>query len=362
MMMAKQWRCECSPITTLTLSCAIVAAGGLFASSNWGRTQQQNGGMLATGATTSSFMRTNLGTTTRNTICCLRTRGGRDRQTQSRVAAKAAVSNFFRGTKGGHYSPVSSSRVRSTSPFYSPRSSVIVGLAAGGGFGSPPTLRYFNAKGAAEIIRYLFAISGTDYEDYRYPVQMEGVFGQPGFKAVKKEFDADQASGKMPFGKVPIFETEGITIAQSKAIERYVAKKVGLFGENELEGLRIDMICEQIRDIRDMWSRAKGNKMRPDMENEDIVKTVNLFFDEQLPKQMEMLEKLIDSSGFFVGDKVSLADISFYHFLNATFFGPFDQKISPILEKYPKLATLKSKVANIAEVKTWEETRPKTDF
>ena len=36
------------------------------------------------------------------------------------------------------------------------------------------TLRYFDARGAAEVIRTLFAAAELDYEDYRYTFSMDG--------------------------------------------------------------------------------------------------------------------------------------------------------------------------------------------
>jgi len=232
----------------------------------------------------------------------------------------------------------------------------------GGSFGKPPVLKYFDAKGAAEIVRYLFAVADENYDDYRYPMQMEGMFGQPGFKVTKEEFDKDKADGKMPFQKVPIMEVEGVTLAQSKAIERFVAKKLGLFGKTDLESAQIDMICEQIRDIKDSWLRARGHKMKPDMEDKDVVNSVENFFKDQLPAQMDMLQKQMDTSGYFVGDTITLADISFYHFVKSTFFPPFGEKIPDILAKYPKLVALNQNVQDNPSIKTWEEKRPQTAF
>lgn len=74
--------------------------------------------------------------------------------------------------------------------------------------------------------------------------------------------DAKKAAGDfaLAMDKVPILAvTEGgvtTKFGQSKAIERFAAKRFGLFGENDLEGARIDMICEHVRDIKDACARA----------------------------------------------------------------------------------------------------------
>jgi hypothetical protein len=58
------------------------------------------------------------------------------------------------------------------------------------------------------------------------------------------------------------------TIGQSKAIERFVARKLGLYGSNEIESALIDIICEHIRDIKQKYSDVKtGKKMKTNSWN-----------------------------------------------------------------------------------------------
>ena len=40
-------------------------------------------------------------------------------------------------------------------------------------------------------------------------------------------------------------------IGQSKAIERYIARRYGLLGANEIEAAQIDAITEHIRDAKE---------------------------------------------------------------------------------------------------------------
>jgi len=46
------------------------------------------------------------------------------------------------------------------------------------------TLKYFSIRGAAETTRVLFAIARQDYEDFRYPVNMQ-TFEKPEFDEAK---------------------------------------------------------------------------------------------------------------------------------------------------------------------------------
>ncbi|XP_038611198.1 hematopoietic prostaglandin D synthase isoform X2 [Tachyglossus aculeatus] len=71
-------------------------------------------------------------------------------------------------------------------------------------------LVYFNLRGRAEIIRYLFAYMDLKYEDQRIePADW------PGIKPL------------LPFGKIPILEVDGVILHQSLAIARYFAREAG---------------------------------------------------------------------------------------------------------------------------------------
>ena len=89
-------------------------------------------------------------------------------------------------------------------------------------------LIYFDVRGVAERIRYLLAVAGVEYEDFRYPL----TFGVPGDRSTmsRKEFDAAKAAGDhdVAMGKVPILEVDGVKIPQSKAIERDAVPKSSL--------------------------------------------------------------------------------------------------------------------------------------
>jgi glutathione S-transferase len=90
-------------------------------------------------------------------------------------------------------------------------------------------LIYFNVRGLAETARMLFKAAGQEFEDYRYPFTVkDGQFLRP-------EWDADKS--KYIYEKVPVLEIDGgkHTIAQSKAIERFLARRFNMLGSNDVE-------------------------------------------------------------------------------------------------------------------------------
>jgi len=172
-------------------------------------------------------------------------------------------------------------------------------------------LSYFDIRGLAEVTRLMFVASKTAYEDKRYSI----TFGTPGdFSTIQRpEFNAAVEAGEMVagMGKVPILEVEGIKVGQSKAIERFVAKKVGMLGSSDIETFQIDSLACAVIDIKDAYKAAK-EKGKDDKEA-----AMKTWFGETLPEWLAKVEKLLPTAPgpWLVGDKMSYADVTFYYFL-----------------------------------------------
>lgn len=54
----------------------------------------------------------------------------------------------------------------------------------------------------------------------------------------------------MPMGNVPVLEIDGKRLHQSMAIYRYLARKVGLAGDNDFENYEIDNVADTLNDLR----------------------------------------------------------------------------------------------------------------
>ncbi|KAK9506864.1 hypothetical protein O3M35_008723 [Rhynocoris fuscipes] len=95
-------------------------------------------------------------------------------------------------------------------------------------------LLYFNARGKAEHIRFIFAYAEVEYIDHRIPKEK--------WPEMKKS---------MPFGVVPVLEIEGIgQVGQSNAIARYLAHKYGLAGKDALQALQCDALVDTLADLK----------------------------------------------------------------------------------------------------------------
>jgi glutathione S-transferase len=134
-------------------------------------------------------------------------------------------------------------------------------------------------------------------------------------------------------------------LAQSRAVERYVAKQTGLMGKSDEEAALIDSIGELVSDLKTKYNAAKADHVQ-----------LTKFVNEVLPLQLSFVEKFIDvyGSGYAIGSSVSLADIQLYFVL--TTFLPADLKVTEIISD--KIALLITQVGSIPGVAKWVAGRP----
>lgn len=93
-------------------------------------------------------------------------------------------------------------------------------------------LTYFDGRGRAEPARLLLALAKQphEFEAISVPAWREGA------KARFLE--------RTPFGQLPLLEDGALVLCQSRAISRYVARKLGLYGDTLEEQARVDEIAE----------------------------------------------------------------------------------------------------------------------
>merc|ERR1719151_333061 len=94
---------------------------------------------------------------------------------------------------------------------------------------------YFDAQAKGELTRLLLAAGNIDYEDFRV-----GFSDWPG-----------DIKATTPFGQMPVLYWDGEELAQSMAIARFVARKVGLAGKSDLEFCQCSTGME--RSLRSRW-------------------------------------------------------------------------------------------------------------
>ena len=213
-------------------------------------------------------------------------------------------------------------------------------------------LNYFNGRGLAETSRLILAIVQQDYKDFRYPLK---VVDWKTYSFIREEFDRDKTDGKLTksLNKVPFLNVGEQVISQSKAIERYLARRHNLFGDTEVQAAQIDALCEWIRDFKNDYQKVRQTS---DGEREQAM---NSWFTETLPTKLGALEITV-GNGFSVGERLSLADITIYSFITQ-FFDNTEGALAATVNT-PNIRSVVELVGNLTTVQEWLTKRPDTPF
>jgi len=161
---------------------------------------------------------------------------------------------------------------------------------------------------------------------------------------------------------MPVLEVGGETIGQSAAINFYVAAELGLMGDTPLDGAKVVMIQEHIKEMAGAWRGVMpyGVKLVPEM----LDKWFGTGAQDRSPAPAdaaagkercmrwwaERIEVVVGEGGFAVGSKLSLADVLiFRHFADgpSNVMEPFGSKerTDAVLASCPKLSAIIARVA-----------------
>ncbi len=188
-----------------------------------------------------------------------------------------------------------------------------------------PKLIYFPSRGRAEVIRLVLAEAGVAFDEEHFK-------GSEQFAALK-------LSGRLPFLAVPVWEEEGFRLAQSAAIAHHIARTHGLAGKSLREQALIDQALGAVDDVRlEVRKLASVDEARrSEVRSQLLSATLPLWFGQ--------LEKLLVSNqngkGFFVGDSISIADLSLWYLLELA----TDNGFGPALSDCPGLRGLATRIA-----------------
>jgi len=200
------------------------------------------------------------------------------------------------------------------------------------------TLVYFDARGRAEPIRWIFEYSGVAYEDQR----------------ITREQWTASIKPKAPLGQAPYLEVDGKALPQSLAISRYLARKYGLTGKDDWESAQVDSVVDYIEDA--VKPLRALHMAKDEAEKAALRKT---YATEQCVPFLQGLERLLrennNGEGFFVGSKPTWAD-----FVVVIFLDNVSSHYSTVLDNYPLLKAHSQRVHELKGIKEWIARRPVT--
>ena len=198
-------------------------------------------------------------------------------------------------------------------------------------------LTYFNGRGRAEIIRFIFAQAGVAYEDNR-------VAGEDWIKF----------KPSTPYGSLPVLEVDGKMLASSGVIARFLGERFGLAGSNDFENAEIASIIDAGGDLSQKLLTAHFEK--DETRKAELKKEMGEVV---FPKFLGIFENLINTNGtpegWIYGSKVTYADLALYNILD------WVKDIPNIFDKYPGIQKMRKSVEELPNVAKWIATRPKTE-
>lgn len=209
---------------------------------------------------------------------------------------------------------------------------------------------YYAFQGRAGVLRAAASIGGLSYED-------EFTSSEEHKKA--KEDGARRWSGPP---ELVVFDKDGkelVTLGQSNACARYIGKATGLYPENAVERALVDEIMDSTEDVYGVVSPTFSIK---DEEKKKAAR-VALCEADKLPywlgkfeARLEENEKRGNKNGYFVGDKLTIADLKAYYGFKFLVGGNLDHIDGPkLIEPFKRSAAFIAKLEADEGMKKMEE-------
>ena len=209
---------------------------------------------------------------------------------------------------------------------------------------------YWPFKNRGNYIRLLFAEKGVEFKNVNDTLLVQKKIRSTLMGKWDAELNKDMIVQPMapPFVIHNIGNNEPIIISQMEHCVGYVAEKLGLRPDKLEDHYRAQAIVANANDL----SREVYSALGP---NTDVIKK---FLNGRFKIWMEILEKPLTRNKdqlFYIGDKISQADIAVFNVINAfetELFGEtgFDKLIK---EKYPILVEHYERIKNRENIKTF---------
>jgi glutathione S-transferase len=140
--------------------------------------------------------------------------------------------------------------------------------------------------------------------------------------------EALMAAGLLAFDQTPLLQIDGLNLVQKMAAVRYLARKHGLYGADNEEATRIDILAEGASDFASAVLQATDDASRA----------------AACAKYLPRFERAMASSKCLAGDRLSFADIMLFHvFLRLRDSQP--SQLETAIAGHPLLVGLEQRIA-----------------
>jgi glutathione S-transferase len=176
---------------------------------------------------------------------------------------------------------------------------------------------YFDFDGSrGETARIVMHLAGIPFEDRRI---------------ANKDWAAHR--DEMPFQALPVLEVDGVPLAQSNAINRYLGKLAGLYPKDEWQAARVDEVMDAVEDI----SARIGQTMR--LEGEARRSAREALVAGPIPRFLQQIEARLKAGGgeWFAENRLGIADLKCYYWVRWLKSGALDHIPADIVDRHAPL-------------------------
>ncbi|XP_052086424.1 S-crystallin SL11-like isoform X4 [Mytilus californianus] len=202
-------------------------------------------------------------------------------------------------------------------------------------------LSYFDIRARGELPRLVFAAAGKEFEDERLSGDKWTAF-----------------KPKTPYGQMPVLTVDDKTmINQTGAIARYLAREFGLYGSNNMENTKCDIIIDTVFDVLNAMIKLHFEK--DEAKKEELGKK---FSSEVLPQFFTYLCKLLKENGgkYLLGSKLTVADMAAFDMIDKLKCNP--QMGEGVYKDFAEVKKFYESVKTNANVQKYLEKRPAADM
>eukprot|EP01087_Luapelamoeba_hula_P004697 TRINITY_DN14634_c1_g1_i1.p1 TRINITY_DN14634_c1_g1~~TRINITY_DN14634_c1_g1_i1.p1 ORF type:complete len:224 (+),score=43.13 TRINITY_DN14634_c1_g1_i1:67-738(+) len=188
---------------------------------------------------------------------------------------------------------------------------------------------YWKIRGLAQAIRMLLAYKEVPFEDVRYEQGDPPAYSREAWLSVKNTLGLE-------FPNLPYLIDGDVKLTESNAILRYLGRKYDLYGSNDKDAARIDMLTDIVMGIRNkLMGLVYGGAFESQRQS----------YAQNIKQQFAPFEKMLQDRQWLAGDNLSYIDFHFYEmvaqhkFVDPTIFSD-SPKISEYANRFEALPTI----------------------